>query len=170
VVWLSGKLYGTSLHPLVWHKWPYPTVGRPIGSGAGEATKPSNSLISETVAALTEGPVHCRGVRGDARAVVRRVDRASVEKYIMLMSMRLNYNSIATKQHFGQVYIPFPSLQANERPVICQVAFPFHHPITSFPNKQVGVSRSTHPLSLIVDLGVRVTLLCTHRTNQTCYK
>jgi hypothetical protein len=49
-----------------------------MGSGAGEATKPSNSLIRETVAALTEGPVHCRDVRGIAKAVERRTGRVKV--------------------------------------------------------------------------------------------
>lgn len=33
-------------------------MGRPIGSGAGEATKPSNCLMSEMVAAFTLGAVH----------------------------------------------------------------------------------------------------------------
>jgi hypothetical protein len=55
-----------------------------MGSGAGEATKPSNSLIRETVAALTLGPVHARYTkRGDARVVVdKRVKGMSGERYI----------------------------------------------------------------------------------------
>jgi hypothetical protein len=48
-------------------------VGRPIGSGAGEATKPSNSLIKEMVAALTFGPVHARGCTGVAEMNPRSV-------------------------------------------------------------------------------------------------
>jgi hypothetical protein len=80
VLSVSGKLYGTSAHPLVWQRWPYPTVGRPIGSGAGDATKPSNSLIREIVAPLTLGPVQARGCIGEVIAtrrsvrVVRRVE------------------------------------------------------------------------------------------------
>jgi hypothetical protein len=58
-----------------------------MGSGAGEATKPSNSLIKATVAALTLGPVHWRGERGEAREEigVRRsaIGRESVERYIV---------------------------------------------------------------------------------------
>jgi hypothetical protein len=85
ILCVKGKLYGTSLHPLVWHRWPYPTVGRPMGSGAGEATKPSNSLIRETVAALTFGPVHARRTRkGNAKVVFeRRVRGMSWERYIV---------------------------------------------------------------------------------------
>lgn len=43
------------MHPVFWQRCPYPTVGRPIGSGAGEATKPSNDLINDTVAEFTTG-------------------------------------------------------------------------------------------------------------------
>lgn len=73
VLSVSGKLYGTSEHPLVWQRCPYPTVGRPMGSGAGEATKPSKDLIRATVAALTLGPVHARAWRGEASTVLMRV-------------------------------------------------------------------------------------------------
>jgi hypothetical protein len=53
-----------------------------MGSGAGDATKPSNSLMRETVAALTFGPVHWRGksVSGEARA--RETKGRRVEKCI----------------------------------------------------------------------------------------
>lgn len=43
-----------------------------MGSGAGEGTKPSNSLIRATVAEFTLGPVHCLGVRGVARDVLAK--------------------------------------------------------------------------------------------------
>jgi hypothetical protein len=79
VLVLSGNGYGTSPHPLVWHKCPYPTVGRPMGSGEGEATKPSNSLMRERVAAFTGGPVHARDDKGDERVVVRKVESARSE-------------------------------------------------------------------------------------------
>jgi len=51
---VSGNGKGTSVHPLVLQRWPYPTVGRPTGSGAGLATKPSAFLMRDVVAALTE--------------------------------------------------------------------------------------------------------------------
>lgn len=50
-----GKENGTSAQPAFWHRCPYPTVGLPVGSGEGLATKPSNSLIRLTVAVLTAG-------------------------------------------------------------------------------------------------------------------
>jgi hypothetical protein len=55
-----------------------------MGSGAGRATKPSDSLIREMVAPLTLGPVQARGERGDARVVVRRKGRVRVEKCILV--------------------------------------------------------------------------------------
>jgi hypothetical protein len=57
-----------------------------MGSGAGDATKPSNSLIREMVAALTFGPVHARGWRrGDERVGVmkRRENKVREEKRIV---------------------------------------------------------------------------------------
>lgn len=58
-----------------------------MGSGAGEATKPSNSLIKATVAALTLGPVHWRGLRGvqSVRKGWRRRNdvRESVGRYMV---------------------------------------------------------------------------------------
>lgn len=50
-----GNENGTSAQPAFWHRWPYPTVGLPVGSGEGLATKPSKLLIRLTVAALTAG-------------------------------------------------------------------------------------------------------------------
>jgi hypothetical protein len=56
-----------------------------MGSGAGEATKPSNSLIRETVAALTAGPAQAWGWRkGEANVVLRKKGRARVEKCILV--------------------------------------------------------------------------------------
>jgi hypothetical protein len=56
-----------------------------MGSGAGEATKPSKDLIREMVAALTFGPVHARGWRrGDERVdTVRRGNKVREEKCIV---------------------------------------------------------------------------------------
>ena len=54
-----------------------------MGSGEGEATKPSNSLIRATVAALTLGPVHWRGERGEAALRARR-GRRNVRVYIVV--------------------------------------------------------------------------------------
>lgn len=45
-----------TLHDFDVHLWPNPTVGRPIGSGAGDATKPSNCFMRLIVASLGEGP------------------------------------------------------------------------------------------------------------------
>jgi hypothetical protein len=56
-----------------------------MGSGAGEATKPSKDLIREMVAALTFGPVHARGWRrGDERVgVMKRRETEKREKCIV---------------------------------------------------------------------------------------
>jgi hypothetical protein len=57
-----------------------------MGSGAGDATKPSKDLIREMVAALTFGPVHARGRRsGDERVgvVKRRGNKVREEKCIV---------------------------------------------------------------------------------------
>ena len=53
--WVRGKENGTSPQLVVWQRWPKPTVGKPMGSGEGLATKPSNPLIRVTVAELTAG-------------------------------------------------------------------------------------------------------------------
>jgi len=45
-----------TLQDLDVHLWPNPTVGRPIGSGAGDATKPSNFFMRLIVASLGDGP------------------------------------------------------------------------------------------------------------------
>ena len=50
-----GNEKGTSAQFFWTHLCPKPTVGRPIGSGAGEGTKPSKDLIRLIVAAF--GPV-----------------------------------------------------------------------------------------------------------------
>lgn len=52
---VKGNEYGTSAQAFCLHKCPYPTVERPIGSGEGLATKPSNSFIKLTVAVLIGG-------------------------------------------------------------------------------------------------------------------
>lgn len=52
---VSGKANGTSAQLVVWQRWPKPTVGKPMGSGEGLATNPSNCLMRLTVAALTAG-------------------------------------------------------------------------------------------------------------------
>jgi hypothetical protein len=51
-----------------------------MGSGAGEATKPSKDLIREMVAALTFGPVHARGRRGRGDERVGVMKRREMEK------------------------------------------------------------------------------------------
>ena len=51
--WVRGKANGTSAQFVVWQRCPNPTVGKPMGSGAGLATKPSACLIKAMVAALT---------------------------------------------------------------------------------------------------------------------
>lgn len=59
-----------------------------MGSGAGDATKPSKSLIRAMVAALTFGPVQARGwMKGEARVVVRRKGRVRVGKYIGIINV-----------------------------------------------------------------------------------
>jgi hypothetical protein len=51
-----------------------------MGSGAGDATKPSNSLIREIV-----GPVHARGRSGDAIVPAKSAesDNVKVDKCIL---------------------------------------------------------------------------------------
>ena len=85
VIVVNRNEYGTSEHPVVWHKWPYPTVGRPIGSGAGDATKPSNSLIRDTVAAFTFGPVHCLASLVGKAVIVPTRARITVERVLEYM-------------------------------------------------------------------------------------
>lgn len=90
---VSGKLYGTSEQPSVWQRWPYPTVGRPMGSGDGDGTKPSYCLIRLTVAALTSGPVHALCVSGCAtvKPKTRNGNRAlRVEGYMAGCGCPLN--------------------------------------------------------------------------------
>jgi hypothetical protein len=57
-----------------------------MGSGAGEATKPSNSLIRARVAAFMGGPVQARGASGDERVVAKRAEsvRRQVEKCMVV--------------------------------------------------------------------------------------
>lgn len=52
VSWLRGKEKGTSAQLALMHLCPNPAVGRPMGSGLGLGTKPSNCLMREMVAAL----------------------------------------------------------------------------------------------------------------------
>lgn len=58
-------------------------MGKPIGSGAGDATNPSNCLMREIVAVLTPGPVQA----GAAMATVvngrRRMEEVLAEYCIL---------------------------------------------------------------------------------------
>jgi hypothetical protein len=56
-----------------------------MGSGTGEATKPSNSLMRARVAAFMGGPVHARGSSGDERDEDARAERvrSEVGKYML---------------------------------------------------------------------------------------
>jgi hypothetical protein len=82
---VSGNEYGTSEQPLVWHRWPYPTVGKPIGSGDGDATKPSNDLIREIVAAFTAGPLQSGAAAVTDTRERRRADEALDEYCIVCL-------------------------------------------------------------------------------------
>lgn len=75
---VRGNFNPSLLQFLVWHRWPYPTVGKPTGSGAGFGTKPSNSLMRSTVAPLTLGPVHALSSIGEARMEEGRTERAPI--------------------------------------------------------------------------------------------
>jgi hypothetical protein len=52
---VSGNLKGTSAQFFCLQRCPYPTVGRPIGSGPGLEANPSNCLMRSSVALLTIG-------------------------------------------------------------------------------------------------------------------
>lgn len=52
-------------------------MGRPIGSGSGLGTKPSNSLIKARVALLTWGPIHCLASRIEEASTEETTERAA---------------------------------------------------------------------------------------------
>lgn len=98
VSWVSGNLNFTSAQFFCWQRCPNPTVGRPTGSGLGLATKPSNSLIKLTVAALTGGGAQARA-SSEERTVSGSVKRfLCTTRSVELTSCLCNYKGSSGKK------------------------------------------------------------------------
>lgn len=81
---------GTSLDAFVRHWCPYPTVGRPTGSGLGVATKPSKGLMRLSVAWLT-----CGGLQAVApRTQIRRSAREGLKSILAGLKWVFGLNGV----------------------------------------------------------------------------
>jgi hypothetical protein len=98
-----------------------------MGSGAGDATKPSNSLIREIVAALTLGPVHARGSTGDAIVPAKSAesDNVKVEKCILEVGIvRVEYCILGLWNERCRYIHDFHYSSASPNPVLDHLTLP----------------------------------------------